>query len=278
MILIADSGSTSTDWRFVDEHGKIEQFKTKGINPFHDSQENITQLLLNDLPTFNPSRVYFYGAGCTNNEVQDIIRKVFKHAYKDAQIEVNSDILAAARALCNREAGIVCILGTGANACYYDGDKIHGQVPALGYILGDEGSGTWLGKRLIHDYFGKSMDSDCRKLFEQFGNSSKDYIIEQVYGSEKPAAFIASYTTLISENLNQPYFYQLVYDGFKLFIDDVVKRHERHSELPIHFAGSIAFVFGNILRQAMKDSGLYVKNIVQSPIAGLTLFHLNSLK
>ncbi len=274
MILIADSGATKTDWRTIDANGNIGQHVTTGLNPYHLSRENISEVLINELIIDEPpSAIYFYGAGCSSPTNQSIISKELARTFPDAHIEIHTDILGAARSLCGNESGVVCILGTGTNACIYDGKVISQSLPSLGYVLGDEASGSWLGKKLISDYFGQRLSDINRKRFEDFGDYSKDFILNKVYQEPWPAAFLASYSKLISENVNDPYFYRLVYEGFELFIANIKTHFLQKSELPLHFTGSVAYIYSDILRKVASDMQVYVKNINQSPIAGLTLFH-----
>ncbi|QSE98630.1 N-acetylglucosamine kinase [Fulvivirga lutea] len=276
MKLIADSGSTKTDWRLIDSEGKISQFKTDGLNPFQQGEDQIYRVLAEQLPIeLKPSELHFYGAGCSSEKAIERIKSAVKKRFEELSlINIHSDVLAAARALCGKEKGIVCILGTGSNACAYDGTQIIANTPSLGYILNDVGSGSWLGKRLIHDYFGKKMSVEIKRAFENHTNISLLEVLERVYHNNQPSAYLASFSDFISTRINEPYFYSLVYEGFKKFMDESIQYF--NLEWPVHFTGSIAFYYGNILRKAGADSGIVVKNIIQSPIAGLTLYHQNS--
>ncbi len=274
MILIADSGATKTDWRVIENDGSINQLVTKGLNPYQLSEIEIEGVLKDELTLKTlPDQIHFYGAGCASENNKTIIERVFKKVFNKSEIEVHTDILGAARSLCGSDAGIVCIIGTGTNACIYDGEEICAMLPSLGYVLGDEGSGSWLGKKLISDYFGKRLTYENRKLFMDFGECSKDYILNKVYEQPRPAAFLAGYSKLISDHLHDPYFYKLVYRGFELFLNNVKIQFVDKLQVPLHFTGSVAFIYADILRRVASDIGLYVKNINQSPIAGLTLFH-----
>ncbi|MEQ8926513.1 MAG: N-acetylglucosamine kinase [Fulvivirga sp.] len=276
MKLIADSGSTKTDWRLIDDDGKIRQFKTDGLNPLQQDEATIYTILAEQLPNdLNPEALHFYGAGCSSEKAIERIRFSAKRRFKSlSTIQVHSDVLAAARALCGTEEGIVCILGTGSNACAYDGDNIIANAPSLGYVLNDVGSGSWLGKKLLHDYFGKRLAGETRKSLEGYKDISLKQVFDQVYVSERPAAYLASFSQFILERIHEPYFYNLVYEGFMKFIDENIGYLSK--KWPVHFTGSIAFYYANILRKAGSDSGIVVKNIIQSPIAGLTLYHQNS--
>lgn len=277
MVLIADSGSTKADWRIINKEGKIEQFVTKGINPYYQSRAEIELILSQELFIEDEvSEIHFYGAGCSSIENKSLIEQVLLSKFSKANIWVEDDMLASARALSGRDPGIVCILGTGSNACFYDGENIIGRVPSLGYVLGDEGSGNWLGRQLISDYFGNKLTSEDRQLFEQFGDTSVPTILDSVYMKQQPSAYMASYSKLIKEHIANPYFYELVLESFHHFIDVNVKYFNNYQDLSVHFTGSVAFVYSNILRQAAINKGINAGKIIQSPIAGLTLFHQNS--
>lgn len=275
MILIADSGASKTDWRML-HNGEIEQAQTLGFNPYYQPEEQldkeVREVLLPQIK--HPvSEIYYYGTGCSSDKNRQVIRNVMQRYFPDAYIEVWHDLEAAARALCGREEGIACILGTGANSCYYDGKKITDNITSLGYILGDEGSGAWMGKRILADYLRKDLPP---KLWDQFKKRfpmSRDEILSRVYSEEMPSRFLGSFSHFIFQHLREPYCYKLVYDGFTEFYEKNVCKYERSSELPVHFTGSVAFYFSDVLRQAGADKGLKVGRIVESPIAGLTLYH-----
>jgi N-acetylglucosamine kinase-like BadF-type ATPase len=275
MILIADSGASKTDWRLL-HNGEIEQAQTLGFNPYYQPEEQldkeIREVLLPQIK--HPvNEVYYYGTGCSSDKNRQVIRNVMQRYFPDAYIEVWHDLEAAARALCGREEGIACILGTGANSCYYDGKKITDNITSLGYILGDEGSGAWMGKRILADYLRKDLPP---KLWDQFKKRfpmGRDEILSRVYSEEMPSRFLGSFSHFIFQHLHEPYCYKLVYDGFSEFYEKNVCKYERSSQLPVHFTGSVAFYFSDVLRQAGADKGLKVGRIVESPIAGLTLYH-----
>ncbi|MFN8888014.1 MAG: N-acetylglucosamine kinase, partial [Cyclobacteriaceae bacterium] len=232
------------------------------------------------LPVANEpvAKIFFYGTGVSSEKNQRIIQEAFLTHFKDAQIEVGWDLLAAARALCGREPGIACILGTGSNSCLYNGEKIIGNVANLGWILADEGSGTSLGKKLIFDRFRKKMPA---KLEEQFNTRfpwSREEVLEKVYQQEKPGAFLASFAKFIFQHLKEPYCYNLVYESFSEFYENNVMKYENYQNLKVHFTGSIAFYFSDVLRQVANDKGITVKNILEGPIAGLTLFHQKDIQ
>jgi glucosamine kinase len=276
MILIADSGSTKTDWRSIDTDGKIKQFKTPGINPYQQSQEEIVQLLSTTLaPQIHDSveAINFYGAGCSAPGMIALLKEAFASVLPHVNINISHDLLGAARSLCGNEAGIACILGTGSNSCSYNGKDIVDNIFSLGYILGDEGSGSWLGKRLINDYFGRDLPSSSIALVEEHLEMSRETILESVYKKPMPGKYLASFSHFIHQNISDPYFYRIVHEGFTLFFKRNIMKYENFDSMPVHFTGSIAFYYSNILRRVAADYNVHVKNIVESPIAGLTLYH-----
>ncbi len=280
MILIADSGASKIDWRIIDAYRKIEQVQTIGFNPYYQDirqfEQEVREVLLPQLKT-DIAKIFYYGAGCSSEKNRKNIRNVFEKLFPQAHIEVWHDLLAAARALCGKEEGIACILGTGANSCYYDGDKIADNVTSLGYVLGDEGSGSYFGKRIVADYLRKDLPE---KLWDQFKKRfpfEREEILDRVYNQEMPGRFLGSFSHFIFQHLKEPYCYQLAYQGFDEFVLKNIVKYARHQELKIHFTGSVAFYFSDVLRKVMNDRGLNVRNIIESPIAGLTLYHESDL-
>jgi len=277
MILVADSGSTKTDWRTVASDGTEKRFSTVGINPFHQRGDDIENILRNsELPDFadQVTKVFFYGAGCNYDDkirvVHDSMTKVFKNAY----VEVHHDLIAAARALCGRSEGITCILGTGSNSCYYDGLNIAKNRPSLGYVLGDEGSGAFIGKKFIQDFlYGKTPDSVRTKFVQEYPDLTIDKILDKVYSGYLPNRFLASFTQFIHRNISNPYLHGLVYECFYAFLDNHVCKYDNYKELPTHFVGSISFYFQDILKRVARDTGVSIGKIIKSPIDGLTHYH-----
>jgi len=276
MILIADSGGSKTDWRFIREDGTIGQANALGFNayyqPIDDLKKNIRDAVLPMIKE-KVHEIFFYGSGVSSEKNQLAIKNAFIEFFPDAQLEIGWDLLAAARALCGREPGIACILGTGSNSCLYDGKKITDNVANLGWILADEGSGANIGKKFLVDYLRKKMPE---KISEQFRNRfpfSREEFLEKIYQQEKPNTFLASFTKFIFQHLKEPYCYQLMYKSFEEFYENNVMQYDNYQNLKVHFTGSIAFYFSDVLRQVANDKGITVKNILESPIAGLTLYH-----
>lgn len=273
MILIADSGSTKTDWALVDNHQTIREIKTKGLNPFQVSEEEIAEeirsQLLPHLPSSIVDAVYFYGAGCTP-EQQPFVEQALRSALAiNGACTVASDMLGAAIAVCGHEAGIACILGTGSNSCAFDGQRIVKNVSPLGFILGDEGSGASMGKYLLGNILKHQWPEDIiRRFNEQYDLPTAD-IIDRVYRQPRPNTFLASFMPFIEENLQEPVVYEFVKDNFRSFLRRNVKQYDGWDHLPIGFNGSIAQVFRKPLEEVIQEESMHLGRIVKAPMEGL---------
>ncbi len=280
MILIADSGGSKIDWRMLHKDGTIAQANCAGFNPYYqpitDLKKSIEEVLL-PLIRESVTKIFYYGTGVSSEKNEETIRASFASYFPDSKIEVGWDLLAAARALCGNEPGIACILGTGSNSCLYDGKAIIGNVANLGWILADEGSGTYMGRRLIFDYFRENMPKTLAAQFHSRFPWTREEVLEKVYQGEKPGAFLASFSKFIFQHLKEPYCYQLVYRSFADFYEENVMKYENYASLKVHFTGSVAFYFSDVLRQVANDKGIIVKNILEGPIAGLALYHQKDL-
>ncbi|MCK5206404.1 MAG: N-acetylglucosamine kinase, partial [Cyclobacteriaceae bacterium] len=277
MILIADSGSTKTDWRLMDGSHEISQIKTKGFNPYYQEMDEMIQeiesALMPALDSFPISTIFFYGAGCSTIERQKKISNALAPYFKETEIIVQSDLIGAARALSGNQPGIVCILGTGSGSCQYDGINIIKNIPSLGFVLGDEGSGAWLGKKMVTDYLRGHMPKKCIETINQKLHIDKEIILEHVNHKPMPSRYLAGFAKFISENIDQTYFYQLMFDSFTSFAKNYIIRYSNYTELKCHFVGSVAFHNQEILEHVAKYTGFRIGNIIKSPIDGLTLYH-----
>ena len=277
-ILIADSGSTKTDWICLtgdDESTQIE-VQTVGLNPFHVSDNEIRGVLTHDvLPQLGDSKVeavYFYGSG-VRPEIEGRVEGLLRESFPDAKtVQAHSDLLGACRALCGDKAGIACILGTGANSCVYDGKKIVHNTPALGYILGDEGSGAVLGKHLLHDLYTGVLPHNLRLTFEKEMGLELSEIINKVYREPQANRFLASLSEFIHRHLDEEGIRQMVYNTFSDFINYHVSRYGRH-DLPLSFVGSIAFYYQEQLQLIVQMLGYPMGTILKSPLQGLVAYH-----
>lgn|SRR5690606_16432582 len=276
MIIIADSGGSKIDWRLLYDDGAIDQANSPGYNPYYQPVEDLVKTIretISPLVKGQVGKIFFYGAGVSSQKNQDTVQLAFREFFPDAEIEIGWDLLAAARALCGHEPGIACIMGTGSNSCLYDGEKIVHNVANLGWILADEGSGAYVGKRLVVDYLRENMPKPLAEQFRKRYPFHREEMLERVYQHEKPSAFLASFTRFIFQHLDEPYCYKLMYSSFAEFYENNVMKYENYQSLKVHFTGSIAFYFSDILRQVANDKGITVRNILEGPIAGLTLYH-----
>ncbi|TFV93700.1 N-acetylglucosamine kinase [Algoriphagus kandeliae] len=280
MILIADSGSSKTDWRVIHANGQISQFRGVGFNPYYQTSEQMaSQMQVDFLLNLKEEirEIHYYGAGCSTPERKGEVAKALSTVFPTASIEVDHDLAAAARATCGHDAGIACILGTGSNSCDYDGNKIIANRPAPGYILGDEGGGGYIGRKLLQDFIYEDMPQEIRKdLVGQF-QLTQAIIQENVYRKPFPNRYMASFCRFITEHKSHPYCYRLYYDSFMEFFEKHICRYDNFQNKPVNFVGSIAYYNSDILRKAASDKGLHVKLIIESPIAGLTLYHQEML-
>ena len=241
MILIADSGSTKTDWRLMDGQRELGQVKTKGFNPYYQQMdEMIAEIESQLVPTIDAAqvnRIHFYGAGCSTDERQQKIINALSPFYPNIEITVQSDLIGAAKALSGDKPGIVCILGTGSGSCLYDGEKIDKNIPSLGFILGDEGSGAWLGKKMVTDYLRGHMPKKCIETINQKLKIDKETILEHVNHKRMPSRYLASFAKFISENMDQTYFYQLMFDSFTAFAKNLHHSLSKLYRISMSFRG-----------------------------------------
>jgi N-acetylglucosamine kinase-like BadF-type ATPase len=276
MILIADSGSSKTDWRVIHQNGKISQHRGVGFNPYYQTvQEMVTEMRHDFLINLESEikEIYYYGAGCSAAEKINQVSAALGTVFPSAKIHVDHDLEAAARATCGHQEGIACILGTGSNSCDYDGKRIIDTRPAPGFILGDEGGGGFIGRRLLMDFIHDEMPSSIKnELIQRFG-LNYDSILENVYRMPFPNRFMASFCPFISEHKAETYCYLLFYNAFQDFFKKYIFKYKNYAEKPVNFVGSIAYYNSDILRKAAADAGFQVNRIIESPIAGLTLYH-----
>lgn len=278
MILIADSGSTKTDWCIIEKGKLLQQTFTKGTNPFFQSEEEISSeiatVLLPQLKTNEFDSVYFYGAGCGfPDKIEMVHRAITKHFEVKGNIEVSTDMLAAARGLCGHQSGIACIMGTGSNSCYYNGRDIVTNISPLGFILGDEGSGACLGKLLVGDLLKNQMTSALKEKFlKQFDLTPPD-IIDRVYRKPFPNRFLASLSPFLAQNLEEPCVHALVLNSFKAFLKRNVMQYDNYHGNKVHFIGSVAYYYKEILKEAALEMGVQLGTIIQSPMEGLIQYH-----
>lgn len=282
MIIVADSGSTKCDWILFDQETKqIIETNTIGFNPFfHDEWFILNEVFANNiLREYGPqaTHVYFYCAGGSSKELQMKVARGLYINFKNADIKVDHDLDGAAYATCDGKPGIACILGTGSNSCYFDGEKIHEEVPALAYILGDEGSGSYYGKWLLRDYFYKRMPENIRTEFESWFKPEKDEIFERIYMMPHANVYLASFMRFCSEHRTDQYIKDMVDEGMYDFLNTHVCCYKNYKSVPTHFVGSIAFYFEEVLRKHCTNLGIRVGKITNKPVEGLLHYHLDKL-
>lgn len=280
MILIADSGSTKTDWLVADEGQRVVQIATQGINPFHQDGDMIEAVvngeLLPKMGELSPDDIYFYGSGCREDKVEmmcGILGKAFPQSRK---IEAHGDLLAAARAVCGNKEGIACIMGTGANSCLYDGQRVVENTPPLGYILGDEGSGAVLGKLFINALFKGQLPEELRDEWERETGLTLNIIINKVYREPLANRFLASTSKFISQHLSYPELEEMVIENFREHFRRNVNRYNR-KDLEVGAIGSIAYYYRGQLEKAAASEGYRLGKVMRSPMDGLLKYHSASL-
>jgi glucosamine kinase len=277
MILIVDSGASKSDWAIV-KNGKVFKIlQSKGISPiFHSSEyifELVREVFLKENLVDQIDNIFFYGAGCIKGHNSDIVESGLSRYFKKSIIDTEGDMIGAARALFGKNNGIACILGTGANSCKYDGSSIIERIPTLGYILGDECSGAYLGKTLINNYFKKIMPSDISNSFKEEFNPVENDVLNKVYKQESPNRYLASFVPFLKKNLNHTYVIDLLENAFHTFISNNIAKYEYFQKYKIGFVGSVSFHFSEILKQVADKNGLNVVKILEKPIEGLIEYH-----
>lgn len=281
MIFIADSGSTKADWTPVVNGKKGEKISTRGFNPnYWKSDEIVAELqkkFIHEADVDNTKKVIFYGSGCWDAKRKKIVSDALEKIFPNAKIEVQHDLLASARATCGKEPGIACILGTGSNSVLFDGKDEVDNVTNLGYLIGDEGSGTHLGRKIIQAYFYREMPADLQPHFEELVPGGKAEILDNLYQKEHPNLYLSRFTRFLNQYYEHPFVKELSKDCFREFVKRHVCKYEGHETLPIHFVGSIAHYFEEALRDVIVDEfGLTMGKIVKAPINNLVAYHLRN--
>ena len=273
--LIADSGSTSCDWCFVDGTKK-QKFSTIGISPYFLSEVEIIKVftdVLSKIKNKKADQIYFYGTGLSNENNITIIKSALKKVFVKAKTEINTDLTGAARALLQHEKGIACILGTGSNVGFYNGKKITKTSPALGYVLGDEGSGAYLGKKVLQYYLYNTFDDELKLNFEKKYNTSSTEILDKTYKQTLPNKYLASFANFLSENRGHFMIENIIEDGLHEFIYQHLYKFSESWIYPISFTGSIAFSFKDAIKEMFHLYELKLGKIVKKPIDGLVMYH-----
>ncbi len=279
MIIIADGGSTKTSWCLIDDEGKKILFNTEGYNPyFSDTAYIVSSMKKNmpsDLPVDKIKEVYYYGAGVHNDEKAQILNKAMQAIFIKAKVEVGHDLLAAARALLGAKRGFVAILGTGTNTCIYDGEYVEQNIDSLAYILGDEGSGCYIGKKLLGDYVRGYMPKNVRDTFVETFQLTPDDILNAVYTKPLPNRFCASFSKFVYDiTVNIEYSRNLVKSSFDDFFKNLVSHYPNYTDYEFNCIGSVGYNFRNVLAEVANEYGMTMGKILRSPIDDLVLYHL----
>lgn len=283
MILITDSGATKADWIALNEKGEqVFMTQTLGLSPEVLSREVIEERLANNFELARNApkikRLHFYGAGCGTDRMRRWLKEIFGNFFPNAKIEVKEDTYAAIYATTKiGQQGIVCILGTGSNCSYYDGYQLFQKVTSLGYILMDDGSGNFFGRKLVRDFYYHKMPQDLGILFEKEYNLEADVIKENLYKKPNPNTYLATFARFIIEHKDHPYCKGVIDKGFQQFVNNHIMQFELATKVPIHFVGSIAFYLQEELRAVIERNDLVMGSIRQRPIDGLMEFHRETL-
>jgi glucosamine kinase len=274
--LIADSGATKAEWCLL-HNGKKKTIFTQGISPYFLNTEQIRDLLLKELKpklrNIEVDEVFYYGTGCANPTNAKSVKKAIRQVFPMADVDVNHDLLAAARALCGREKGVACILGTGSNSCFYNGKKIVKNSPGLGYVLGDEGSGAYLGKKVIQYYLYGTFDDELRGRFDLTYTTNAAEILENVYKKPLPNRYLASFARFLAENRGHYMIENIIEDGLNDFFFNHLCKYRETWTLPISFAGSVAFGFKDVLQQLCDSYEFELGKVMKNPMQGLVDYH-----
>lgn len=275
--IIADSGSTKTTWMVVQPGKKKKIIQTPGLSPYFLTEPQIVSILqtalLPKIKGVLPQNVFFYGTGCGNIENEKMLAKALKKVFPKAGISVKTDILGAARGLCGSEKGVVSILGTGSSVCYYNGKKIANSRPGLGYVLGDEGSGSYLGKKVLHYYLNNTFEPELMDAFRQKYPASNAELLNAVYRGAFPNRYLASFAPFLSENRGHFMIENIIEDGLNDFFYFHLCKMNESWKLPIHFVGGVAYNFRDIIRELCINYEFQLGHIIKSPIDGLADFH-----
>lgn len=277
MICIAESGSTKTDWVFIGDGS--HRYKSEGLNPFFVSSIQTAEIVGNAIPTHllnAVSEVFFYGAGCSSADRNQIIARGLQQKMPQAEIVVDHDLLAAARALLQQSSGVACILGTGSNSCYYNGKTIVENIPSLGYVLGDEGSGGSFGKSLVKAFIYKEMPKDLHDSFSSEFQLNKEEVLNRVYNQPQPNKFLASLAPFCGKHRDHEFIQRIIHENFDEFIVRHVLKYTLGSSDRIGFVGSIACTFERELRAVLTAHKLEAGSFLRKPIDPLVEYHLKS--
>ncbi|MFN2458245.1 MAG: N-acetylglucosamine kinase [Chitinophagaceae bacterium] len=274
--LVADSGATKAEWCLLN-NGKKKTVFTQGISPYFLSKEQISELidkeLLHEIKNISIDQIFYYGTGCANPQNAQLVKAALKKVFPSCKIEVQTDLMAAARAVCRHTKGIACILGTGSNSCYYNGRKIVKNSPGLGYVLGDEGSGAYLGKKVIQYYLYNTFDDDLRARFDAKFITTSAEILENVYKKPFPNRYLATFAMFLAENRGHYMVENILEDGINEFFFNHLCKYPEVWKLPVSFVGSVAHGFKDILQELCSSYEFELGGVLKNPMQGLVKYH-----
>jgi glucosamine kinase len=278
MYIFADSGATKTNWIITDTSGnKVSSFQTLGLNPFFWKAKNIYDEINSKFPDIceplSVEKVFFYGSGCGNHEKYQPLNDALENLFPIAIVYIYSDMLGAARSIFKNNTGIAAILGTGANACVYNGNTIYRNSLSLGFILGDEGSGAYIGKQLVKRYFEEDLDEEVLLAIKRETNIDLPSVLENVYSKPQPNKYLASYCNFIKTYISHPQLSEIVKSSFKEFFEKHILSLKNSFDMPVGFCGSIAFHFQEILLEVAKQYNISIYSIKDDPLSGIIEYH-----
>ncbi|HMG09381.1 MAG TPA: BadF/BadG/BcrA/BcrD ATPase family protein [Mucilaginibacter sp.] len=279
MILVADSGSSKTDWLLSTSLQESISFKTAGLNPYFLTEKEIAKIIQEQVPDMvahanDVTEIYFFGAGCSSPDRHEIVSNTISQLFTKAFISVDSDLLGCAYATCGYEKGICCVMGTGSNISFFDGESIHDGQHGLGFVLGDEGSGTWFGKAMITDFLYGNMPADISQMFDEAYGLNKEIVIKNVYQKPNANTYLASFSKFVSEIKATPYGQALLEKGLLEFIESNIKSYPEYHRYKCHFVGSIAYFFADELTALCQQQGVKTGKVIKQPINDLMAFIL----
>jgi glucosamine kinase len=281
MLLIADSGSTKTDWALTDPStGTTHLYHTIGYNPYFIDSEavyhSLSENLVKDFDANKVSQVFFYGAGCSTDAKKDVLHKALIRVFPKAQeIFVGHDLLGSCRSLLGKEKGFAAILGTGANTCLYDGKDCVMNIDSLGYLLGDEGSGSYIGKKFVRDFMRRRLEPQLQQRFkERFNIENNEQIFQTLYTTQFPNRYLASFCKFADEYMDHPYIKNKVRDSFNDFFKNLVSKYPNYKEYTFNCVGSVGFVFKEILVEVAVSYDMKIGKVIPSPMQDLVNYHL----
>ncbi len=277
MILIADSGSTKTDWVFLDKGENIQRYTTTGFNPYYVPGEEMVNTIEKELVPFidhqNVRYIYYYGSGCSTEKKRFIVEEALEKVFRNASIEVYHDLLGAARGLFLNQPGIACIIGTGSNSCLYDGTSIIENIPSLGYFFGDEGSGAYIGKLFFSSLLRNELPLNISDDFYRRHPLGLEDILDAVYNQPRPNRFLSSFMEFILEHHEEPIIHELLFHALDDFIQEQVMKYTGYENHVVSCAGSVGFYLRALFREVAEQYDIKVGEIIKDPVDGLIQYH-----